>query len=170
MTISKETLAKYLKPGDIFYETGTRWGDTVIKAFELQVREVHSCENNLEQYKMAVAHVEDAAPRYKGLWSIECMDSVSFLAFRTAETQNNVVVFLDAHSDTASPVVEEVDILLRWAVLPKTILIDDLRCMEAWKVNLRKLEQKLSDAGYLIHYEDGVIPKDILVAIREDSI
>ena len=166
MTISRDVLGKYLRPGDVFYETGTRWGDTMIKAAELKASSIHSCELDRRQYEMASAHIDDAIPPGKGVWSIENMNSLSFLRLRKDQIDKNAVVFLDAHTDTYSPVMQETTILLGWNVPPRIILIDDIRCMKTWEVDVNVMVRKMTKAGYTIHYDDGVVPNDILVATR----
>lgn len=164
MTIARETLTKFLAPGDAFYETGTRWGDTVIKAFELQAAEVYSCEMDPKQWSMAVLHVADAAPRFKGKYQIFNMEAIDFLCSQALKAPPGSVVFLDAHTDTYSPVLGELDMITRWPNRPKTILVDDMRCITAWGVKLADILKPLETAGYSINYEDGIVANDILVA------
>ena len=165
MSISREVLAKYIKPGDVFVETGTKWGDTTIKAIELLARSVWTCEVDPLQYGMATAHLRDALARCGRPVHTWHLDSETFLK---GIALSGDVVFLDAHSDFGSPVIYELSAIRdTWAVKPRVILIDDLRLMEShWKIPLTAVRESLTGMGYAIDFEDGVEKADIMVGYR----
>lgn len=164
MSISREVLAKYIAKGDLFIETGTRWGDTLIKAIELGAARAFSCESDIDMLRPAIEHCKDALAREAAEWDITCSNSVLFLQDKVVPKQRSVV-FLDAHTESYSPLVDELKAIARWEHKPKVILIDDLRCMDAWKVNSKDLLKAVRAIGQCdIGYEDGVVEKDILVA------
>jgi hypothetical protein len=166
MSISREVLAKYIKPGCRFIETGTRWGDTCIRAVELGAHEVWSCEADSLMAVIAQLHVNDAIRRSDVIRICEG-ESVRFLnAGFPAGDNTNSVLFLDAHSGDSSPVIQELDAVCKWKSAPKAILIDDLRCFDLWKVDKTRVFKILIDMGYRLSFESGVCPEDILVAQR----
>lgn len=170
MSINREVLAKYIKPGDcIFLETGARWGDTCIRAIECGAVIANSCESDPLMAKIAQLHTDDAT-RGTGIIGVIESDSVEFLsdASRSWPWQNNdkTIVFLDAHTDRKSPVLQEIEAIGLWKSLPKVIMIDDLRCFQDWGIDKGDLYQRLISMGYKLSFESGVAPEDILVAQR----
>lgn len=165
MTISRGVLAKYLKGDCVFYETGARWGDTVIKALELGALEAHSCEIDPLQWAMACAHVTDAIPAKRGRWGIYLRDSAGWLSGCIGSEYASVVVFLDAHTATECRVLDELRVLATWKTPPSIILIDDMRCMKGWGFKREDLIDGIERIGdYAIDFDDGVEEGDILVA------
>lgn len=164
MSLPREVLAKYIKPGDVFVETGTRWGDTCIRAAELGASGVFTCEIDPEMKSLAERHLQDAAPMFKNrvLLIVELDDSRNFL-----KNIKGDVVFLDAHGGSVSPVVDELAAVNKWAVKPRVILIDDMALMPGWGVTSLELVVKLTEMGYMTHFEDGARTEDILVGVRE---
>lgn len=158
VSISREVLAKYITPGCTFVETGTRWGDSCIRAAELGAGSIYTCEADPMMYVTANCHLADVI---KGCYfEVHQQESVEFLRECVAD-----VVFLDAHTEAHSPVIEELKAIAGWKIKPRVILIDDLRCMEGWKVSSKDLLKAIRAIGDCqITYEDGVEPNDILVA------
>ena len=166
MSISREVLAKYIKPEDVFIETGTKWGGTVIKAIELGAELAFSCELDEKQYDMASKHLADALPGSE--WALFNESSTSFLhRFATEVMLGGCVVYLDAHTEDKSPVIQELAVINKWRTKPRVILIDDLRLMEShWKIPLTAVRESLTGMGYAIDFEDGVEKADIMVGYR----
>lgn len=164
MSISREVLAKYIRPGDVFVETGTKWGDTVIRAAELGARVIYTCELDRLQYAMAANHVDDALARAGVTVHIENCDSETFLQYKAPFGD---VVFLDAHTEKSSPVMSELRIITNWHRKPRVIIVDDIRLMETcWGIPLESIRSSLKGAGYAIRFEEGAVWDDILVAER----
>jgi hypothetical protein len=165
MSLPREVLAKYLKPGMRFIETGTRWGDTCIEAIRLGAFQVWSCEADKLMSLLAYEHVMDHA--HGTPVSIEHSQSTTFLRGLNWMTSVDSLVYLDAHTEKHSPVLEELGAIQSWPLPPKVILIDDLRCMKDWGVEIEQLMNVLSYMGYLRLFENGVEPNDILVGVRQ---
>ena len=163
MSISREVLAKYIKPGCVFVETGSRWGDTCIRAIELGAKLCWTCESDSLMAGIAQAHVNDAT---KGAVFVLNVDSKCFLmdGFHVWGRRGDIIVYLDAHTETSSPVMEELLAIDHWGSKPAVILIDDMRCMNDWKVSEHVLCGRLEGMGYRLSREDGVVKGDILVA------
>lgn len=166
MSISREVLAAYVKPGCTLIETGTRWGDTCIRAIELGASLVYTVEVEAYQANIAELHIGDALRENSKKVTVYNEKSVAFLgrAFLVGEP---LILFLDAHTGVDSPVLEELAVVATWAVKPDYILVDDLRCMSGWGISEKQLRDAISLCGsYMFSYERGVEPNDILVAER----
>ena len=170
MSISREVLERYVGPGVCFVETGARWGDTMIRAMELGASQVRSCESDYLQHAMAWAHVRDALR--DGPWFLHQGESTRFLRDYSPCTSLQVVYFLDAHTETKSPLLAEIDLIRetmdkRWIGRPVTILIDDWRIVQAgtWGFGVDHVFDALTNIGpHTRTFEPGVVPEDILVA------
>ena len=163
MSISREVLAKYVRDGDIFIECGSRWGDTLMRAVECGAH-AHGCELDPMLAGIGEKHVSEAFNGKKVI-DIRCQDSVYYLRSWISTPPNaQLVVFLDAHTETESPVIQELNVIAQWMTKPKTILIDDMRLMPHWKIETGTIYTMLGDMGYKLSREPGVVPDDILVA------
>lgn len=168
MSISRQTLAKYLKSGDVFVETGTRWGLTVLKALEIGVKVVHTIEVDPAMADTARRIIVDAYPQ--DAWKVHLYtgDSTCVLKSLICELNEPAIFFLDAH-DASSPLPGELSVIVyHKAHAQDTILIDDVRIIKSgqWGFTLEKVLELLKqiNPNYKISYEDGVVPEDILVA------
>lgn len=161
MSLPRRVLEKYIKGGCTFIETGSRWGDTLIRAWETGgMYGAFGCEVDSLMAAIAQLHVADVS----GKISVEHAESTAWLrGFVTREANAGSVVFLDAHTETHSPVISELNVIHSWAAKPRAILIDDIRCMAGWDVDYTVLYKMLQDMGYKVHYEDGVRPEDVMV-------
>jgi hypothetical protein len=161
MSLPRKVLEKYIKGGCTFIETGSRWGDTLIRAWETGgMYGAFGCEVDSLMAAIAQLHVADVS----GKISVEHAESTDWLrGFVTREANAGSVVFLDAHTETHSPVLGELKVVNTWKAKPYAILIDDIRCMEGWGVDPMDLFVTLQDMGYKVSYEDGVEPNDIMV-------
>lgn len=162
MSISREVLAKYIIPGCTFVETGTRWGYTTLRAIELGAYEAYTCETDGLYIGLAKAFLADALRERAARVTVKRMDSTVFLEQLCLNNGRPVVAYLDAHSETRSPVVEELGAIARWPVKPKTILIDDMRCMSGWGIPKGHLDNCLQSIGYQTRFENGIVDLDIL--------
>lgn len=167
MSISREVLAKYVKPGYTFIETGTRWGDTCIRAIEAGAHEAWTCDADKLIAGIAQLHCDDLCGE---VIHVKKMPSVPFLRNSGLELwadHSNTVVFLDAHTDSYSPVLEELYVILNeWKSKPRTILIDDLCYMDGWGITLSALGDTLAKHGYTITLEVGRVAADIMAGTR----
>lgn len=169
MSISREVLRKYITPNTEFIETGARWADTVIKAIELGAVHARSCELEVIQHAIAWSHLSDALPR--GNWFLHQGSSKYFLkdyARFGGPIDVKYVVFLDAHTERHSPLLDELEEIRKWNEKNLTILIDDIRIVKigAWGFTLDDVFKALDKIGpHEISYEPGVEPNDILVAV-----
>jgi len=164
MSISREVLSKYITPGCVFIETGTRWGDTAIKAAELGAGTVHTCEIDPMMAGIAKSHIADAVPGKKVF--VYDIPSTKLLCNSYPGFESTTVIYLDAHTDASSEVLMELHWIFTWQVKPAVILIDDMRCMQGWGIDVDTLCVKLCEMGYTLKRENGVAPEDILVAQR----
>lgn len=160
VSISREVLAKYITPGCVFVESGCRWGDACIRAAELGAGAIYTCEIDSQMAAIARHHLADAIK--KAHFEVDNVESVEFLRENIA---SRAIVFLDAHTETYSPILDELKVIAEWKFKPSVILIDDLRCMDAWHVSSKDLLKAVRAVGECeITHEDGVEPNDILVA------
>ncbi len=172
MSISREVLSKYVTAGCVFIETGTRRGDTAIKAYELGASQVWTYEIDPEMAATAQSHIEDALRGNHDNVQVIVGDSATLLGhgFPGDLTKFvDIVVYLDAHTGTHSPVLDELKAIgQRWPVRPHVILIDDMRCMEGWRISHGFIYEAIVGIGdYKMSLEDGVEPKDILAAVKQ---
>lgn len=160
MSISREVLAKYVKPGCTFIETGTRWGTTCVRAFDLGAKHIYTCESDRLIAQIARMMLEDVAPHHAEVFK---EDSVSYL--RGIHFHGvGAIVFLDAHTESHSPILEELGAIATWNGPPSVILIDDMRLMEHWGYSTELIEKKVRSIGnYTFEREAGAFPEDILV-------
>lgn len=166
MSLPRKVLEKYITPGCLFVETGARWADTSIRAIELGAHFAETCEIDPLLASIAQLHANDATRgnyvRVNNVESIPLLLNYGLEVIDHAST----VVYLDAHTETHSPVLGELEAINTWRSKPKAILIDDLRCMKGWGVLIDRLQGKLLDMGYRVSYEDGVEPRDIMVGTK----
>ncbi len=163
MSLPRRVLEKYITRGCLFIEVGARWGDSCIRAIEAGASAAGSCETDPLMATIAQMHCDDLTGEKV---NVECCDSVTYLGYRGYEKSphhESDVVFLDAHTATSSPVLQELDAIRTWKSKPRHILIDDLRCMYGWGINAGEVRAKLEEMGYRISFEDGVEPNDIMV-------
>jgi len=171
MTISREVLGKYLKPGMSFIETGTRWGDGCVRAADLGAAEIYTCESDFLMKGLADAHMRDTILRAK--YSVYCLDSPKFLReVSSRKASGNCVVALDAHDSNQSPLLEELEAIQEWqnehgvAWKPKVILIDDMCSMEYWHIDFEDIHNRLQAIGdHDGIWEDGRRERDIYAAV-----
>lgn len=162
MSISREVLAKYIVKNCLFVESGTRWGDTSVKAIELGAGEVWTYESDQLFATLAEMHIADVLRDKAKQVKVNHGDSAKWFSYWNGYSPNRaIVVFLDAHTATHSPVLQELEAMKAWEMRPVTILVDDMSLMEsAWKIGKGSIMAALGKLGYVSFSMDG----DILVA------
>lgn len=164
MTISREVLGKYITPGCTFVEAGCRWADTTIEAIRMGAGVAVACETDPLISAVAQMRVDELLRDRSEDVIVLNEESVYVLSEYMDPADSEVVVFLDAHTETSSPVLQELAAIAAWDHPPKTILIDDMRCMDAWGVHELNLVDAVTKIGnYGVSTEDGYAPKDIMV-------
>src|SRR3990167_6467702 len=174
MSISRDVLQKYVKPGTTFVETGTRWGTTALRAIDCGARIYVGCESDwrfafsakemlcevfarlLErrEIKITVVHCES-----KNLLSY----ATQFFKDRTSDEK--MMVFLDAHTDSHSPILDELAAIKGWNPEPDLLLVDDVRLFRSgqWGITLEQVIDSIDRIGrYEYGCENGYRSEDIL--------
>lgn len=173
-----------------FVETGTCYGDGVIKAMQAGFKQIHSIEISAELLQQAGPIIQNAMQAAGLSPDIKLYngDTVNALPVICEALQNDYVTFwLDAHThyfenQTVSvgqkpcPLIEELAIIKRFfnnnTLLP-VILIDDLRCIRdsrSWgghDVTLHSIcEAVLAiNPDYSFKFLNGHIPHDVLACL-----
>lgn len=160
MSISTSTLSKYIRPGSGFLETGSRWGTTLYRAIEAGAVVAAGCETDSLYCGIANTMLSELCPRGNAR-VIHCASEVMLKTEYVVAT-----VFLDAHTQDYSPVLVELSLIGSWHTKPNHILIDDMRLMRNWGVEKDSVMSALSEMGYELSREDGVMPMDILVGTK----
>lgn len=159
--IARGTLARYIRAGTIFIETGTREGNTLAWAKELGATCL-SCEVNPGLHAQAAKrfHGEEGVTLYN-------LDSPAFLERVLENVKKRAVFWLDAHG-ARSPLMDELAVIARQPIKDHTILVDDVRLLRngRWGISLSEVVQALMviNRRYVLSTEDGYEPADILVA------
>ena len=168
MSISREVLAKYIVKNCLFIESGSRWGDSSIRAIELGAGEVWTYESDQLFATLAEMHIADVLRDKAKQVKVNHGDSAKWFSYWNGYSPNRaIVVFLDAHTATHSPVLQELEAMKAWEMRPVTILIDDLSCMAGWGIQFVRIMDALGKLGYVnFKKEHGVKPEDILVASK----
>lgn len=172
-TLKKEVLSKYKSP--YFFETGTSGGDAVRLALELGFDKIFTVEidqnlynNNILSFKKEIE--EGRVFMFLG-------DTIEILPeLLKSHIDKKCTFWLDAHWDGGPlgikkcPLVDELDYIKKYKNLNHTILIDDRRCFGGgnWGhgINENIIVNKLKEINenYIIKYEDGHIPNDVIAA------
>jgi hypothetical protein len=174
MPISAETLAKYrLDLPFGFIETGSGSGEGIRRALQAGYRDVRSVELSKHWYQHCVHEFwnNPEVRLYHGL-------SEELLEAMLKPFVVPVTIFLDghyagdgtSHGPVSCPLLEELAIIGRHPVKTHTILIDDLRCWRRDDPTIGFGVDEIIEAvkrinpDYVIGYEDGEVPGDILTA------
>lgn len=168
MSISREVLAKFIRPGCTFLESGSRWGTTLIRAADCGAAHLWGCEWDGLLYGITNAMLEEVLAHSNASLSGFSLDNAEYWWRGMSGWGNDAAVFLDAHSETSSPILKELAAIASWGnSKPRVILIDDMRCMEGWGIQRQQVLDAIAKIGdYRISYEDGAVPADILAAVR----
>jgi hypothetical protein len=166
----------------IFIETGTGRGDGVKKALRSLFKKIYSIELSEKRYEICKRRFKMEIQ--KGQVELFLGNSVNCLAQILKQVDSRATFWLDAHSggpmtgsakgDIGVPLIKELDLISRHHIKSHTILIDDVRLfggkdregvdwsnapLDAVIKALKKI-----NPDYIISYEKGHVPKDVLVA------
>jgi hypothetical protein len=174
-TLSRAVLEKY--PNPVFVETGTLWGDAVQVALDCGFETIYTIELNPELAENARKrfHKEIAQGRVGVLEG----DSFELFPKLVAELAAPTTFWLDAHWDGGPvgrykcPLPMELEALLAHPIRNHTLLIDDRRIMgqanSNWGANVYEADVRATimqiNPEYVISYEPGWIPDDIIAAV-----
>lgn len=170
MPATKEIFAKYLNP--VFIETGTYKGDGVQMALDAGFKTIISIELSYLLY-------EKCQKRFKGVKNVHLVnaDSEEILPKLLKTFRQPITFWLDGHysgGDTVkgrqnTPLLQELDAIAKHPIKTHTIMIDDLRdwTKELTGFNTSDLMKRIStiNPAYEFSFEDGFVPRDILVAV-----
>ena len=171
-TLTKKVLQKYVN--NTFFETGTYIGDSVKLALEVGFEKIISVEINEELQNKNKLLFENQIK--DGNVDLYVGDSLIILEDIIKKLENRTTFWLDAHFDFGvcgvkrCPLYEELESISKSHINNHTILIDDVRCFGSgnWgqEINVDSVVEKIKkiNPDYIIKFEDGIVPNDILVA------
>jgi len=170
MPIKEEVLIKYKTK--YFVETGTYYGQTLIKAIRMGFEEIYSVELSEHYYNMC----NDKFDKYKNV-NIMLGNSGDVLGDIIPKLDEQSTFWLDGHysggntgrGDKQCPVIEELEQIEKSNIKNHIILIDDVRLFgkeEHDYLSLDTVKNKLLEINkdYKFKFEDGHVKNDILVA------
>ncbi len=161
--------AKY--PNIYFIETGSYHGDGIQKALDAGFPQIFSIE-------VAPRYVEHCHKRFANNNRVTLLlgDSTNVLPQLLTQISSPATFWLDGHyswgtarGDLNSPILEELEAIRQHPIKTHTILIDDIRLLGTIDFDFLELDdiiKKLLEINphYKIHFENGFIPNDVLVA------
>jgi hypothetical protein len=169
-TTSAQVFAKY--PNKYFIESGSCRGDGIIKALQSGFAYVYSIELAPHLYDYCREKFA-SCPNvilYQG-------DSSTVLPMLLEQIDAPATFWLDAHysfGDTAkgdawTPILKELECIRQHFIKTHTILIDDIRecgTKNFGYVTLEEIQAKILqiNPAYQFFFEDGYVPKDVIVA------
>lgn len=167
---TSEVFKHYWNP--VFIETGSCMGDGIANALEAGFPEIHSIE--LSPHFLGICQKRFIDNRNVHLYE---GDSSVVLREVLKNIDQRATFWLDGHyswngtarGDTNTPILAELAIIAEHPIKNHTILIDDVREFGTVEFDFIELEDiiqmiKSINPNYQIHYEDGYISKDVLVA------
>jgi hypothetical protein len=166
-SLPNELLTKYKSNNQVFFETGTSYGDTVQTALDCGFQTIYSVELNQDVFN-------SSKNRFKDSSNVFLYNTRSDDALRTVlpYIEEPVLFWLDAHKDCnieCTPLMSELE-AIKGFKYPVTILIDDMRLVGIYewnKISLKMLIDKIKeiDPNLDIIFEDNSHASgDILVA------
>lgn len=168
MPATKEIFKKY--PNRYFLETGTYFGHGTQSALEAGFRSVITIE-------LSPQLAANARARFSGNNNVQVIegDVCDVLWPAIAAIRDPITFWLDGHYSSGvtacgnipDPIIQELDIIATHPIKTHTILIDDMRnYVSNTPITRDEIQQRLMriNPAYLISYEDGFVPSDILVA------
>lgn len=169
------TFKSYLN--DVFVETGTYMGHGVQFALDAGFQQVYSIELSPKYYTFCTEKF-----KHNTNVKIHYGDSADLLYEIIKDINTPITFWLDGHcsfGDTArgsemTPVLKELEQIKMHPIRTHTILIDDVREFGTYNFDFIPLDEIIKkiyeiNPNYTIHFEDGIIPNDILVATIEDN-
>jgi FkbM family methyltransferase len=155
----------------ILVESGTFMGDGIQDALNCGFNKVIS-------FEVAPALVTNARRRFANNHSVMIIQDTSANLYQyISDIKEPITFWLDGHwsqgdtsfQDVYCPLLQELDEIAKHSIKSHTILIDDIRLLGTAEFNYLTLDQVLQklfqiNPNYHIGYENGHVPKDILVA------
>lgn len=167
---TKDVFAKY--PNKYFIESGTHRGDGVRMALEGSFEQIYSIELSPYFYEMC-CKMFATMPKVHLFFG----DSTSVLPQLLKQIDAPATFWLDGHyswnqtarGDTNTPILQELENIRNHFIKTHTILIDDVRqfgTIEFDFIELDDIVEKILEINpdYVISFEDGYVPNDVLVA------
>ncbi len=175
MSALNNTFKKY--PNPVFVETGCFIGDGMQLALDAGFKMIYSIE--LDPKNLAICQGRfDGNPHVQLIYGDSCVRLEELIM----QIDEPITYWLDAHSNKylpdwigryKSPLLKEIEAIGRRGNKRDIILIDDLRSwdMEYYGFTTNTLINRISelDENYKFIFEDGTVPKDILVALIDES-
>ena len=162
MPIDTSILKRYINP--YFIETGSHIGNGIQSAIDSGFDDIISIELSEKYYNICKEKF-----KYNSKIALVFGDAELVLLDVINKIDNKITFWLDGHDsgdDTAAglhadPIFQELEIIKQHKIKEHTILIDDIRGMD-----VNKLKEKILEINndYVITFEDGYVPNDILVA------
>lgn len=172
---TKDVFAKY--PNKYFIESGSYRGDGIKMALEGSFEEIYSIELSPHLYEICYTMFAET-PKVHVLFG----DTAQVMPELLKQIDAPATFWLDGHyswsqtarGDTNTPILQELESIRNHPIKTHTILIDDVRqfgTVEFDFVELDDIIQKILEINpnYKIHYEDGYVPNDILVAVIKNQ-
>lgn len=164
---NRELFKKYLNP--VFIETGSYYGDGIQQALDAGFKRVYSIESSEELYNECIR-------RFRGIRKVRLMlgESQVVLKELLAKINKPATFWLDAHNETESPLLKELEVIKQHHIKTHTILIDDLRTWSIEKngFDVDVLKSKLLEinSNYIFSFEDGYIPGSDVIGYEKDIL
>jgi len=164
LTLPLELLNKF--KCNYFVETGTFHGEGVHKAISVGFANIYSIESYAPLY-------QECVKRYAYIPNVKIFfgDSAIFLTKMITNINEKITFWLDAHSNTTSPILQELYQIKKHPIKEHTILIDDVGLFGypgGFKYIPRGLiiqKIKAINKDYIIEYADSLeVEGNILVA------
>jgi len=123
MPLNREILQPYKKK--IFVETGTRFGEGVQLALDVGFEKIYSIEINDDYFKRS-------SERFRNNEKVNLIkgDSREEFSKILRQIQEPATIWLDAHTPSNAPIMEELKALQQHPIKNHIILIDDVRDIE----------------------------------------
>jgi hypothetical protein len=164
---NRELFKKYLNP--IFIETGSYYGDGIQQALDAGFKRVYSIESSEELYNECIR-------RFKSIRKVHLIlgESQNILSKLLTRINNIATFWLDAHNETESPLLKELEVIKQHHIKTHTILIDDLRNWSIEKngfdINVLKTAILEINPNYIFSFEDGYIPGSDVIGYEKDIL
>ena len=169
-TTTASVFAKF--PNEYFIETGTYIGDGIQNAIDAGFKNIYSIELSEYYYRISYERFKNN-PNVHVFWG----DSSEILGLILQTINAPVTFWLDGHwsgggtacGSERTPILKELAIIKEHHIKNHTILLDDIRCCGTPDFDSISLEEIVRSVlqinpRYKISFEDGHIPKDVLVA------
>ena len=168
--MNKELFERY--PNPIFIETGSLHGNGIYHALNAGFKTIYSIELSPILYQECVDRYKDDSRVHLILG-----DSHLVMDELLSKINEQITFWLDGHYSGGDsvmgkyelPLIQELEAIGRHHIKTHTLIIDDLRC---WSIPVQGFDTDMIIAkcleinpDYSFIFEDGYIPKDILVAI-----